>query len=122
MNLGDLAMRSNEDSAIPSWTDGIVQDYHRFMIVTADNENGMRRWIIWRLTDVFIGKFVGQTHPLRLVLHRLSIHDRVLELLHDSFVDSIALTFYQDRPMNKIIPPTKSSTLQAFFLSTTGVL
>lgn len=42
-----------------SWTDGIVQDYHRFMIVTADNENEMRRWITWILTDVLIGKLVG---------------------------------------------------------------
>lgn len=92
------------------------------MIVTAGNESETRRWVIWILTDVLIGKLVGQTHPLRLMLHRLSIHDRVLELFYDGFVDSIALTCHQDRPLNKIAPPTKSSTLQAFFLSTTGVL
>lgn len=35
------------------------------------------------------------------MFHRLSIHDSVLELLHDGFVDSIALTFYQHRQMNQ---------------------
>ena len=63
------------------------------MIVTAGSEKEIRRRVFWALTDVLIGKFVGQTHPLWLMLHRLSIHDRVLELLHDSLVNSIALTF-----------------------------
>ena len=73
---------------------GLIQDYYRFMIVTAGSEKKIRRWIFWTLTDVLIGKLVGKTHPLWLMLHRLSIHDRVLELLHDSFMDSIALTFH----------------------------
>ena len=124
----DLAMRTRREPwhyspelrAPPS--DRLVQNYHRFMIVTADSEDMTRRWVYWTLTDVLIGKLVRQTHSLWLMLHRLSIHDRVLELLHDSLVNSIALICCQYRPMNETAPPTKSSTLQAFFLSTTGVL
>ena len=48
--------------------------------------------MFWLLTDVLVAELVGQTHPLRLMLYGLSIHNRVLELLHDSLVNSIALT------------------------------
>lgn len=62
------------------------------MIVTADNKDETRRWILWQPTDVLVTKLVGQTHPLRLMLYGLPIHNRMLELLHDRFVNSIALT------------------------------
>ena len=62
------------------------------MIVTADIEDETRRWIFRPLTDVLVAELVRQTHPLRLMLYGLPIHDRMLELLHDSFVNSIALT------------------------------
>ena len=51
------------------WTDGLIQYYHLFMIVTADSENETRRWVFRTHTNVLIGKLVGQTHPLRLMLH-----------------------------------------------------
>lgn len=42
-------------------------------------------------TDVFISKLVRESHSLRLMLHRLSIHNGIPELLHDGAMDSIAL-------------------------------
>lgn len=103
-------------------SEGLIRGYHRFMIVTANNEDETRRWIFWQPTDVLVAKLVGQTHPLRLMLYGLPIHNCMLELLHDSFVNSIALTSGKQRPTDKIESPTKSSTVQAVFLSTTGVL
>ena len=74
------------------------------------------------LTDVFIRKLVRETHPLRLMLHRLSVYNRVLELLDNGFMDSIALTWRQHAQSRKTDSLTKSSTVHAFFLNTTGVL
>jgi hypothetical protein len=74
------------------------------------------------LTDVLVCKLVREAHPLRLMLHRLSIHDCVLELLNNSLVDGIALMVCQCLPLERTGLPTKSSTEHALFLSTTGVL
>lgn len=56
------------------------------------------------------------------MLHRLTVYDRMLELLDNGFVDSIALTWRQHTQPRKTDLLTKSSTVHAFFLSTTGVL
>lgn len=53
------------------------------------------------LTDVLIGKFVGEAHPLRLMLHRLPIHDSVFELFYDRLVYGIALTRCQHLPFDQ---------------------
>lgn len=71
---------------------GFIHDNHRLMIVTADSQDETRRWTFGTLTDVLISKLMGQTHPLRLMFYGLSIHNRMLELLHDGFVNSVALT------------------------------
>lgn len=70
----------------------IHENNHRLMIVTADSQDETRRWTFGTITDVLISKLMGQTHPLRLMFYGLSIHNRMLELLHDSFVNSVALT------------------------------
>jgi len=44
-----------------------------------------------KLTDVFVCKLVAKSHTLRLVLHRLAIHNRSAELLHNSLVDGVTL-------------------------------
>lgn len=43
------------------------------------------------LTDVLVSELVGESHTLRLMLNRLSVHDGGLELLNDGAVNSIAL-------------------------------
>lgn len=43
------------------------------------------------LTNVFICELVRKAHPLRLVLHGLSIHDGMLELLNNRLVNGVAL-------------------------------
>lgn len=35
-----------------------------------------------------------ETHPLGLMLYRLTVHNRMLELLHNSLVYGIALTHF----------------------------
>lgn len=44
------------------------------------------------LTNVFIGKLVGEAHALRLMLDRFTVDDGVLELLNDRLVDRITLS------------------------------
>lgn len=43
------------------------------------------------LTDVFVTKLVAETHALRLMLHRFSINDSLLELLGNRLVNGITL-------------------------------
>lgn len=45
------------------------------------------------LTDIFVGKLVGEPHTLRLMFHRLAIHNRLLELLDDGLVNGVALGY-----------------------------
>ena len=76
-----------------------------------------------RLTNVLVRKLMSQTHPLRLVLDGLPIYDGMLELLDDGLVDCI--TLYEKSTMfapDSTETLTKSSTVHAFFLNTTGVL
>ena len=44
------------------------------------------------LTDILVGELMSQTHPLRLVLDRPSIHDGLSELFYDRFVNGVALS------------------------------
>jgi hypothetical protein len=93
-------------------------------------------------TDIFVSQFVRQPDALRLVLHRLAVHDRRLELFCYAPVNGIALCVFQSlsalrvvaareiRPAegaNATIPgapfgtqPTKSSTVHLVERSTTG--
>lgn len=59
------------------------------MISGADNNQGADGGP--KLTDVFVCELMRETHPLRLMLHRLPVHYRVLELFYDGFVDSVTL-------------------------------
>lgn len=43
------------------------------------------------LTDILVSKLMGQSHTLRLMLNRLSVHDGSLELLNDGAVNGVAL-------------------------------
>lgn len=43
------------------------------------------------LTDVFVRKLMGEPDSLWLMLHRSSIHDGLLELLNDGFMNGVAL-------------------------------
>lgn len=43
------------------------------------------------LTDVLIRQFVCQSYPLWLMLDRLSIDNRLLELLNDSLMNRVTL-------------------------------
>lgn len=43
------------------------------------------------LTDIFVGKLVRQADTLGLMLDRFAIHDSVLELFYDGFVDRVTL-------------------------------
>lgn len=45
-----------------------------------------------RLTDIFVRELVVKPNTLWLMFYRLAIDNRVSELFHDGFVDSIALT------------------------------
>lgn len=92
------------------------------MIVTIDNEPSTMTPDSRALTNVFICKLVRKANSLRLMLYRLTIHNCMLELLHDGLVDSIALIWCQYTQMTIVKPLTKSSTVHAFFFSTTGVL
>ena len=64
LKIVDLAMRSlgMRTVALSTWTSlssRLVQNYHRFMIVTANSEDVTVEWVYWTLTDVLIGKLVG---------------------------------------------------------------
>ena len=66
---------------------------------------------------------MGQPHSLGLMLDRSPVDDGVFELLHNGLVNGIALG--SDQRITIVVDlrtPTKSSTVQAFFLNTTGVL
>ncbi len=95
---------------------------HRFMIVTVNREQIVVVLSNDPHTDVFVCELMRETHPLRLMLYRLTIHNRMLELLHNGLVYGIALTHCQSLRYGKSGLLTKSSTEHAFFLSTTGVL
>lgn len=43
------------------------------------------------LTDVFVRKLMRQADTLGLMLDRFAVHDGVLELLHNGFVDGVTL-------------------------------
>ena len=60
------------------------------MISNAISTSSERK-IISALTDVFIGQFVCQADPLRLMLDGSSIDNGLLELLHDGLMDGVAL-------------------------------
>ena len=77
---------------------------------------------VCRLTNIFIRQLVGQTDTLGLVFDRSTVYDCVFELLNNGLVNSVALGKVSK---NSQWPPwrlklTKSSTVEAFFLSTTG--
>lgn len=65
---------------------------------------------------------MGQAYALRLVLDRLAVHNGVLELLNNRLVDRITL----DRVSKGFLiwsgMHTKSSTVQAVDLRTTGAV
>ena len=44
-----------------------------------------------RLTDILIRHFMSEANALWLMLDRSAVHNGVLELLYDRFVDCIAL-------------------------------
>lgn len=44
-----------------------------------------------RLTDIFVRKLMTETNALRLMLDRLPIHNSMLELFKDCFMNCIAL-------------------------------
>ena len=44
-----------------------------------------------QLTDVFVGKLMGQSDTLRLMLDRFSVYDGVLKLFYDGLVDGVTL-------------------------------
>lgn len=65
---------------------------HLLIIVTAyDQSTSLQIFRNEGLTDILVGKLVGKTYPLRLVLYRLPIDYCVFELLDNGLVDSIAL-------------------------------
>ena len=75
------------------------------------------------LTDVFISELMRQPYALRLVFYRLAVYNGVLEVINNGFVDRMALptrkqilTPYQNKQH------TKSSTVEAVDLSTTGAV
>lgn len=75
------------------------------------------------LTDILICKLVRQSHTLRLMFYRAAIDDGLLELLHNSLVNGIALSnFHQGASIwsRQGALRTKSSTVHAFCRSTTG--
>ena len=51
----------------------------------------MTKGLFGRLTDILIRQLMRKAHSLRLMLHRLSIDNGVLELLNDLFVNGVAL-------------------------------
>ncbi len=75
------------------------------------------------LTDVFVRKFMYKTDPLRLMFHRASVDDCLLELFNDGLMNSITLRQVSKRNSEGSVSHlTKSSTVEAFFLNTTGAL
>jgi hypothetical protein len=46
-----------------------------------------------RHTNIFVGKLMGQTHALRLVLDRFAIYDGVLEVIDNRLVDGVTLPY-----------------------------
>lgn len=81
------------------------------------------------LTDVLVLKFMGQAHPLRLMLDRLAVHNGRLELFCDAAVDSVTLETEsvqaRDPRCEKVVllsELTKSSTVRLLERSTTGAV
>ena len=81
------------------------------------------------LTDVFICQFMGQANTLWLMLNRTTIYNGMFELFDDGFVDRITLCSRR----HELLGPefvnegatgvlTKSSTVEAFLLRTTGAV
>lgn len=71
-----------------------VDAFYRLMMVTISRSvDQVERSLLGhiRLTDVFVRKLVAKSNTLRLVLHRLAIHNRSTELLHNSLVDGVTL-------------------------------
>lgn len=47
--------------------------------------------LVGELTDILVGELVGQAYALRLMFHGFAIDYCMLELLHNSLVDRVAL-------------------------------
>ncbi len=64
------------------------------MIVTDDDQqlqhHPKNKWQP-TLTDIFVCELVGETNPLRLMLHRLPVYYRMFELIYNGFMDRITL-------------------------------
>lgn len=43
------------------------------------------------LTDVFVGQLMRQTDTLGLMLDRFAVHDSMLELIYNGFMDGMTL-------------------------------
>lgn len=92
---------------------------HRLIIVTAcDQSTSLQILRNEGLTDILVGKLVGETYPLRLVLYRLPIDYCVFELLDNGLVDSVALKCGQLRNSKRgkdqqsLLPCKRSSAEQ----------
>ena len=73
---------------------------------------------------------MGQANALRLMLNRTTVYNSMFELFNNGLMDGVALYSYTGQPlvvkvvrmggyMGKL---TKSSTVEAFCLRTTGAL
>ena len=59
--------------------------HYRLMIVTNKRQYGdsFVGSTLSKLTDVLVCQLMLEANPLRLMLHRLTVHNSVLELFHD---------------------------------------
>jgi hypothetical protein len=67
---------------------------HHFLIIVTATPTRLENVISPKcavLTDILIRELMRQTHPLRLMLNRTSIHNSLSELFNNRLVDRIAL-------------------------------
>ena len=67
--------------------------YFLTMVTGHRDQSSNRTRIEYRrlLTDIFVGKLMRQADTLGLVLDRFAIHNSMLELFYDGFVDGVTL-------------------------------